>query len=158
MSGLRFRHTPKLFMVSQGADFRSMTWRTVPHAHCRMGDILDLGGRRVRFIDTPNVPHGWDAGVIYEEDTSTLFCGDLFVQGGDGPALTTTDILAPAIATDATIDYMNLVRTRRRSFTSLSKLAPKTLAVMHGSSFQGDGGAALTGLAHHYAARLQAAY
>ena len=46
------------------------------------GDILDLGGRRVRFIDTPNVPHGWDAGVIYEEDTSTLFCGDLFVRAG----------------------------------------------------------------------------
>ena len=103
------------------------------------------------------MPHGWDAGVIYEEDTSTLFCGDLFVQGGDGPALTTTDILAPAIATDATIDYMNLCPNTAPIIHDLSKLAPKTLAVMHGSSFNGDGGAALTGLADHYAARLRTA-
>ena len=50
------------------------------------------------FIETPHVPHGWDAGVIYEEETSTLFCGDLFAHGGNGPAVTSSDILAPAIA------------------------------------------------------------
>ena len=48
----------------------------------------DLGGRRIRSIDTPHVPHGWDAHVIYEETTGTLFCGDLLSQVGDGPALT----------------------------------------------------------------------
>jgi hypothetical protein len=58
-----------------------------PHA-LSGGDILDLGGRRIRFIGTPHVPHGWDAGVILEEETSTLFCGDLFTHGGDCAELT----------------------------------------------------------------------
>ena len=49
------------------------------------GEVIDLGGKRVRYLDTPHVPHGWDAGVIYEETTGTLFCGDLFTQLGDGP-------------------------------------------------------------------------
>ena len=61
------------------------------------GDILDLGGRRIRFIDTPHVPHGWDAGVIFEEETSTLFCGDLFAHGGDRAALTESDIVEPSV-------------------------------------------------------------
>jgi flavorubredoxin len=119
------------------------------------GDLLDLGGRRVRFIDTPHVPHGLDAGVIYEEETSTLFCGDLFAHGGNGPALTTNDILTPATAR-GTGQYTSLAPNTAAIIHDLATLAPKTLAVMHGSSFNGDGGAALTGLADHYAARLQA--
>jgi flavorubredoxin len=117
------------------------------------GDVLDLGGRRVRFIDTPNVPHGWDAGVIYEENTATLFCGDLFAHGGNGPALTTTDIIAPAIATDDVGGYTCLMPTTAPIIHSLSDLAPKLLAVMHGSSFQGDAGEALAALASHFAGR-----
>ena len=53
------------------------------------GEVIDLGkGKRVRYIDTPHIPHGWDAGVPYEETSRTLLCGDLFSQLGDGPALT----------------------------------------------------------------------
>src|SRR6202167_4132735 len=59
-------------------------------------EVLDLGGRRVRSIDTPHVPHGWDAHVLYEETTGTLFCGDLLTQVGDGPALATTDLISAA--------------------------------------------------------------
>ena len=33
------------------------------------GDVLDLGGKRVRHIDTPHVPHGWEARVLFEETT-----------------------------------------------------------------------------------------
>jgi flavorubredoxin len=40
------------------------------------GDVLDLGSRRLRRIETPHVPHGWEAGLLYEETTSTLLCGD----------------------------------------------------------------------------------
>jgi flavorubredoxin len=58
-------------------------------------DTFDVGGRRVRSIDTPHVPHGWDAHVLYEETTGTLFCGDLFSQVGDVPALTTATCLTP---------------------------------------------------------------
>ena len=65
------------------------------------GEVIDLGGgKRVRYIDTPHTPHGWDAGVLYEESTGTLLCGDLFTQLGDGPALTDGDIVGPAIAAE----------------------------------------------------------
>ena len=60
-------------------------------------ETLDLGGRKVRFLYTPHVPHGWEAGVIYEETTGTLFCGDLFTSAGQCPALTESDIVGPAI-------------------------------------------------------------
>jgi flavorubredoxin len=119
------------------------------------GDLLDLGGRRVRFIDTPHVPHGLDAGVIYEEETSTLFCGDLFAHSGNGPALTTGDILAPATA-KAMGQYTSLAPGTSTIVQRLARLAPTTLAVMHGTSFRGDGSVALSGLADHYAVRLQA--
>ena len=68
--------------------------------------MIDLGGgKRVRYIDTPHTPHGWDAGVIYEESTGTLLCGDLFTQLGDGPALTEGDIVGPAIAAEDLFRY-----------------------------------------------------
>src|ERR1700761_5257844 len=61
------------------------------------GEIVDLGGKRVRYIDTPHVPHGWDAGVVFEETTGTLLCGDLFTRLGGGPPLTGSDIFGPAM-------------------------------------------------------------
>jgi len=63
------------------------------------GEVVNLGGgKRVRFIDTPHIPHGWDAGVLYEESTRTLMCGDLFTQLGNDRALTDGDVVGPAIA------------------------------------------------------------
>jgi flavorubredoxin len=60
------------------------------------GEVLDIGGKRLRYIDTPHVPHGWDAGVMFEETTSTLLCGDLFTQVGNGPPITDGDIVGPS--------------------------------------------------------------
>ena len=59
------------------------------------GEVIDLGGKRVRHIDTPHVPHNWEARVLFEETTGTLFCGDLFTHAGDGPAITDADIVGP---------------------------------------------------------------
>jgi flavorubredoxin len=64
------------------------------------GEVIDLGGKRVRYVDTPHIPHGWEAGVLYEEKSKTLLCGDLFTQTGNGPALTESDIVGPAIAAE----------------------------------------------------------
>ena len=64
------------------------------------GEVLDLGGKRVRYLDTPHVPHCWEAGVLYEETTGTLLCGDLLTHLGDGPALTSRDVVGPAIAAE----------------------------------------------------------
>jgi flavorubredoxin len=114
------------------------------------GEVIDLGGKRVRYLDTPHTPHGWDAGVIYEESTGTLLCGDLFTQLGNGPALTQSDIVGPAIAAEDLFKYSSLSPGMGTTIRSLARLSPRTLAVMHGPSFSGDGGAALRALADDY--------
>lgn len=114
------------------------------------GEVIDLGGRRVRYIDTPHTPHGWDAGVLYEETTGTLFCGDLFTQHGDGPALVERDIVGPAIASEDIVGYSALSPVMGPTLRRLSGLAPRTLALMHGPAFSGDGAGALRALADDY--------
>jgi glyoxylase-like metal-dependent hydrolase (beta-lactamase superfamily II) len=57
------------------------------------GEVVDLGGRRVRWLDTPHVPGPWEAGVLFEEETETLFCGDLFARTGPAEAVTSGDIV-----------------------------------------------------------------
>jgi flavorubredoxin len=119
------------------------------------GETIDLGGgKRVRYIDTPHTPHGWDAGVLYEESTQTLMCGDLFTQLGNGPALTDGDIVGPAIAAEDLFRYSCLNPTMGTTIRGLSRLAPRTLALMHGPSFTGDGAAALRALADDYDRRV----
>jgi flavorubredoxin len=115
------------------------------------GETIDLGrGKRVRYLDTPHTPHGWDAGVLYEESTETLLCGDLFTQLGNGPALTASDIVGPAIAAEDLFNYSSLSPGMGTTIRDLAKLSPRTLALMHGPSFSGDGGAALRALADDY--------
>jgi len=122
------------------------------------GETIDLGGKRVRFIDTPHTPHGWDAGVLYEETTGTLMCGDLFTQLGDGPALTSGDVVGPAIAGEDLFNYSGLNPGMGVTIRRLAALAPRTLALMHGPSFAGDGAAALNALADDYDRRLRASF
>lgn len=115
------------------------------------GEIIDLGGgKRVRYLDTPHTPHGWDAGVLYEESTGTLLCGDLFTQLGNGPALTAGDIVGPAITAEDVFRYSSLCPNMGATLRSLADLSPRTLALMHGPSFAGDGAAALRALADEY--------
>lgn len=119
------------------------------------GETIDLGrGKRVRYIDTPHIPHGWDAGVMFEESTGTLLCGDLFTQLGDGPALTEGDVVGPAIAAEDLFKYSSLNPGMGATIRGLTALAPRTLALMHGPSFVGDGAAALRALADDYDRRL----
>jgi flavorubredoxin len=121
------------------------------------GEVIDIGGKRIRYIDTPHVPHGWDAGVIYEETTGTLFCGDLFTHLGNGPAITESDIVGPALAAEDIFYDTSLGPSIAPTVRRLADLAPSTLALMHGSSFAGDTAAALRELASAYDRRLRAA-
>ena len=115
------------------------------------GEVIELGrGKRVRYIDTPHTPHGWDAGVMIEESTGTLMCGDLFTQLGDGPAVTQGDVVGPAIAAEDLFKYSALNPDMGATIRGLAKLAPRTLALMHGPSFVGDGATALRALADDY--------
>src|SRR4051812_48675397 len=120
-------------------------------------EVLDLGGKRVRNIDTPHVPHGWDAHVLFEETTGTLFCGDLFSQVGDGPALTSADILDAAAQAEDMFGATCLTPSTASTIRRLADLQPKTLAIMHGSSYAGEGAKALLALADEYERRLSAA-
>lgn len=114
------------------------------------GEVIDLGGRRVRYIDTPHVPHAWESGLIYEETTSTLFAGDLFTQAGRGPAITQDSIVAAAIAAEDAFKASALTPAMGRTLRRLAMLQPRRLAVMHGSSYAGDCAAALSELAAYY--------
>jgi flavorubredoxin len=121
------------------------------------GEVLDIGGRRLRWIDTPHIPHGWDAGVLFDERTETLLCGDLFTHVGDGPAVTESDVVGPAIAAEDIFRASSLNPGMGATVRRLADAAPRTLAIMHGSSFAGDGAAALRALAGDYDRRVRAA-
>ncbi|HEY2834108.1 MAG TPA: MBL fold metallo-hydrolase [Sporichthyaceae bacterium] len=121
------------------------------------GEVIDLGGKRVRHLDTPHVPHGWDARLLYEEVTGTLFCSDLFAHLGRGPAVTESDVVEPADAAETMFRGTSLTPDTAPTIRRLAELNPTTLAIMHGSSFSGDCAGALHGLADRYAVRHAAA-
>jgi flavorubredoxin len=114
------------------------------------GEVIDLGGKRVRYVDTPHTPHGWDAGVMYEETTGTLLCGDLFTQTGRTGALTHGDIVGPAAAAEDLFGFSSLHPEMGATIRRLATLAPRTLALMHGPAYSGDGAASLLALADDY--------
>jgi flavorubredoxin len=119
------------------------------------GTVLELGDKRVRYIDTPHVPHGWEACVLYEESTGTLLGGDLFTHLGDGqPAVTDGDVVGPALAAEDLFKASALTPQTAPTIRKLAALEPRTIAVMHGSSYNGEGTAALNALADGYAQRV----
>jgi flavorubredoxin len=125
-----------------------------PPAPIAPDGTYDLGARRIRSIDTPHLPHGWDAHVIHEESFGTLFCGDLLSQVGDGPALTTNDVLDAAVQTEDMFGATCLTPQTAPTIRRLAELEPTTLAIMHGSSYSGDASKALLAMADEYDRRL----
>jgi flavorubredoxin len=117
------------------------------------GEVLAIGAHRLRFLATPHVPHGWDAGLFFEESERTLLCSDLFFQPGDPAPLAEGDVVAAAAAAlraGAKGPLANDMPWTPHTDATLARLAaldPRTLAVMHGSSFRGDGRRALLDLA-----------
>jgi flavorubredoxin len=114
------------------------------------GEVVDLGGKRVRWLDTPHVPHAWEAGLLFEETTGTLFCGDLFTAIGPAPAATSDDILEPAMAAEDVFHATALMPATGPTIRGLADLGASTLALMHGPAFTGDVRRALTGLGDYY--------
>jgi len=111
------------------------------------GEVLTLGERRLRWFDTPHVPHGWECGILFEESTRTLLCGDLFCQGGaDNPPVTEKEILGPSEEFRKQMDYYAHAPNTLATFERLASAAPTTLACMHGSAWKGDGAKLLRAL------------
>src|SRR5215813_13990285 len=118
-------------------------------------EILDLGGKQVRYLATPHVPHCWDAGLLFEETTKTLFCGDLFTRIGKSPAVSEEDPLGPALAAEDTFGATALTPQTAPTIRRLAALKPATLALMHGPAFRGDCERALLALADAYEERFK---
>jgi flavorubredoxin len=117
------------------------------------GETIETGKYRFRACRTPHLPHGWDASVLFEERERTLLCSDLFHHVGDVEPITTEDVVGRSIASlkayqaGILADYAPYTPRTAGLFEKLAALAPKRLAIMHGSSFEGDGAGALAGLA-----------
>lgn len=120
-------------------------------------EVLDLGGKRVRYIDTPHVPHAWESGLMYEETTKTLFTGDLFTQLGRGPAISDQSIVKDAIVAENAFHAMALTPDTASTIRRLKDLGAENLAVMHGSCFRGDCGSELEALASYASKALRTA-
>ncbi|MCY1059363.1 MBL fold metallo-hydrolase [Nannocystis sp. SCPEA4] len=112
------------------------------------GEQVSLGRRNVTWLDAPHVPHGWECGYLFERETRTLLCGDLFTQadGCDVP-VTEGDILGPSEAFRLQMDYFAHARQQGAILERLAGTQPTTLACMHGSAWRGDGGALIRALA-----------
>jgi flavorubredoxin len=112
------------------------------------GEGLSLGTHRVRWFDTPHLPHAWECGLLTEEHTRTLLCGDLFTQGGsDLPPITELDILESSEAYRHSMDYFSHTKNAHEMLERLAATEPTTLACMHGSAWRGDGAKLLRALA-----------
>jgi flavorubredoxin len=112
------------------------------------GERLATGSRRLRWFDTPHLPHNWECGYLLDEGSATLLCGDLFTQGGaDLPPLVESDILETSEAFRAEMDYYSHTQNARPLLGRLADARPTTLACMHGSAWTGDGAKLLGALA-----------
>jgi flavorubredoxin len=116
------------------------------------GQTFATGKYRFRYCQTPHLPHGWDAGVLFEETQKTLLCSDLFHQIGDVEPLTSADVVGRShqamkeYQAGVLADYVPYTPLTSQNLKKLADLKPKTLAIMHGSSFTGDCARALDDL------------
>jgi flavorubredoxin len=99
---------------------------------------------RFRYCRTPHLPHGWNAGVFFEETQRTLLCSDLFHQNGDVEPLTSADVVGRSHQAmkehqaGILAEYVPYTPLTAQNLKKLADLKPKTLTIMHGSSFTGD--------------------
>ena len=118
------------------------------------GEVLDIGGHRIRWIDMPHVPHAWENGIVYDETTRTLFCGDLFTRTGAYAPASADDIMGPAIAAEDIFRSSSLAPSSGPTVRRLADLDIATLALMHGPAFTGDCRGALLDLADDFDKRI----
>jgi flavorubredoxin len=121
------------------------------------GETLDIGGHTMQWFDTPHVPHGWEAGVMYDATTRTLLCGDLFTRLGEFVASSDDDIVGPAVLAEDTMSgSFSLHPDSGAAIRRLAELEVQTLAPMHAPAFSGDCHEALLALADDFDRRVHA--
>ena len=106
------------------------------------GEEFSIGGRRMKWLNTPHVPHGWDCGILFDLSTKTLLCGDLFTQpGASVPPVTESEVLTASEGMRGMMDYYAHATSTSAILERLAGLAPSLLACQHGSAYRGDGAA-----------------
>jgi flavorubredoxin len=116
------------------------------------GETFSTGKYKFRFVQTPHLPHCWEAGLLFEETNRVLFSSDLFHQNGDVEPKTESDIIERVRETlisyqaSPLANYLPYTRQTESNLQKLIALAPETIAAMHGSTFTGDGAQALRDL------------
>jgi len=112
------------------------------------GEEVSIGSRRMKWLYTPHVPHGWDCGILLDLSTQTLLCGDLFTQPGSNmPPVTESEVLSASEAMRGMMDYYAHATSTSAILERLASLQPSLLACQHGSAYRGDGAALLRELA-----------
>jgi flavorubredoxin len=115
-------------------------------------EVIVTGTHRMRFLPTPHVPHNWESGLWFDESTTTLFAGDLFTRVGPCPPLSSDDMIEAAVLGETIFGSSSLGPTMAPTLHRLADLGPSTLALMHGSSYAGDGAGQLIALAEAFTA------
>jgi flavorubredoxin len=108
----------------------------------RDGEEFSIGSRRMKWLYTPHVPHGWDCGILFDQSTKTLLCGDLFTQpGANLPPVTEAEVLTASEAMRGMMDYYAHSTSTSATLERLADLHPSMLACQHGSAYRGDSAA-----------------
>jgi len=112
------------------------------------GEEFSIGGRRMKWLYTPHVPHGWDCGILFDLSTQTLLCGDLFTQpGANLPPVTESEVLTQSERMRGMMDYYAHSANTPATLARLADLRPSLLACQHGSAYRGDGASLIRELA-----------
>jgi|JI8StandDraft_1071087.scaffolds.fasta_scaffold03654_5 flavorubredoxin len=130
-------------------DFPGLKPKTIENC-----STIDIGGRTLQWLDTPNVPHNWESGMVIDEKTQTLFCSDLFTQSGDAPAITFHSIIEKTIEMEDLIGFSNPTKRTLDLLDMLIQKDPKCLAAMHGSTYIGQGAEQLRDLKSYYLKKI----
>jgi flavorubredoxin len=101
------------------------------------GDVVDLGGRRLRFWETPHVHH-WDSMMVFEETTGSLFPADLFLQPGDQPPIVREDLGKAMCETYRTVGIFPAVGPVLSVADRVERTAPAWIHPMHGGSLPAE--------------------
>jgi len=109
------------------------------------GEEFSTGSHTFRFLQTPHVPHNWEAGMLIDTTTGVLFCSDVLHQNGDVEPMTSdsvTDRVRQTLRDMQSSPLAGYLPYTPETDATLRRIAaqkPTTVATMHGSVFSGDG-------------------
>jgi flavorubredoxin len=97
------------------------------------GEVIDLGERKLRFLETPHVHH-WDSMMLFEEATKSVFPSDLFIQPGDQPPVVKEDLGGMMCGFYREVGIFAHEEPVRHVVDRLEALDPDWIHGMHGGS------------------------